>query len=184
MSSLCGFSHLHVSHKCVEIRSPTIRKDIFYGFQRISEDNLFVAELKEIDTRLQAEAANETVLLKNIIIRLEDARILENIDEMRKRLVQLKNVNVDLIREHEIRMKSYRELTANLKELNLGVQRAARLRGDIFYLTFAYFPFAQNKVLLKFVLLVGKSASNTIARCRAAIQDENPKALTMAIRHG
>ncbi|XP_017893284.1 Bardet-Biedl syndrome 2 protein homolog [Ceratina calcarata] len=118
-----------------------------------------VKELKEIDARLQAEAANETLLLKNIIIRFEDARILENIDEMRRRLVQLKNVNVDLIREHEIRMKSYRELTANLKELNLGVQRAARLR-------------------------VGKSAANTVARCRAAIQDENPKALALAIRNG
>lgn len=92
--------------------------------------NQLVIELKEIDIRLQAEAANETTLLKNIIIRLEDARILENIDEMRKRLVQLKNVNVDLIREHEIRMKSYKELTANLKELNLAVQNAARLRGD------------------------------------------------------
>lgn len=88
----------------------------------------FVTDLKEIDARLQAEAASETTLLKNIVIRLEDARILENIDEMKKRLVQLKNVNVDLIREHEIRMKSYRELTANLKELNSGVQRAARLR--------------------------------------------------------
>ncbi|KAF3425049.1 hypothetical protein E2986_06059 [Frieseomelitta varia] len=118
-----------------------------------------VKELKEIDIRLQAEAANETTLLKNIIIRLEDARILENIDEMRKRLVQLKNVNVDLIREHEIRMKSYKELTANLKQLNLGVQHAARLR-------------------------VGKSASNTVAQCRAAIQDENSKALMLAIRHG
>lgn len=108
---------------------------------------------------MQAETANETTLLKNIIIRLEDARILENIDEMRRRLVQLKNVNADLIKEHEIRMKSYREFTTNLKELNLGVQRAARLR-------------------------VGKSASNTIANCRAAIQDENSKALVIAIRHG
>lgn len=95
-----------------------------------------VADLKEIDIRLQAEAASETTLLKSIIIRLEDARILENIDEMRKRLVQLKNVNVDLIREHEIRMKSYRDLAANLKELNLGVQRAARLRGNFFPLRF------------------------------------------------
>ncbi|KZC07707.1 PREDICTED: Bardet-Biedl syndrome 2 protein homolog [Dufourea novaeangliae] len=118
-----------------------------------------VRDLKEIDARLQAEAASDTTLLKNIIIRLEDARILENVEEMRKRLVQLKNINVDLIREHEIRMKSYRELSANLKELNLGVQRAARLR-------------------------VGKNASNMVARCRAAIQDNNPKALTLAIRHG
>ncbi|XP_043588448.1 Bardet-Biedl syndrome 2 protein homolog isoform X1 [Bombus pyrosoma] len=162
----------------IQTEDPTFAGDIiqslalYLGLRELSSEVSFpaeekkmldalehVKELKEIDTRLQAEAANETVLLKNIVIRLEDARILENIDEMRRRLVQLKNVNVDLIREHEIRMKSYRELTANLKELNLGVQRAARLR-------------------------VGKSASNTIARCRAAIQDENPKALTLAIRHG
>ncbi|XP_076230796.1 BBSome complex member BBS2 [Calliopsis andreniformis] len=116
-------------------------------------------DLKEIDARLQAEAASETTLMKSIIIRLEDARILENIDEMKKRLVQLKNVNVDLIKEHEIRMKSYRELIANLKELNSGVQRIARLR-------------------------IGKSASNTVAHCRAAIQEENAKAFTIAMRHG
>lgn len=42
LSSLCGFLHLQVSHKCVEIRSPTIRKYISYGFQRISKDNLFI----------------------------------------------------------------------------------------------------------------------------------------------
>ncbi|CAL7938796.1 unnamed protein product [Xylocopa violacea] len=135
-----------------EVSFPAEEKKLLDALERVKE-------LKEIDARLQAEAASESLLLKNIIIRLEDARILENIDEMRRRLVQLKNVNSDLIREHEIRMKSYRELTANLKELNLGVQRAARLR-------------------------VGKSASDTVARCRAAIQEENPKALAVAIRHG
>lgn len=86
--------------------------------------------------------------MKNIIIRLEDARILENIDEMRRRLVQLKNVNADLIREHEIRMKSYREFTANLKELNLGVQRAARLRGNIYIYIFLFIFF--QKLLFEF----------------------------------
>jgi len=35
-----------------------------------------------------------------------------------------------------------------------------------------------------FILAVGKAASNAVARCRAAIQDENPKALALAIRHG
>lgn len=82
-----------------------------------------------MDARLQAEAASSTTLLKSIVIRLEDARILENVDDMRKRLTQLKNINGDLIREHEIRLNSYRELAASLKELNIGVQRAARLRG-------------------------------------------------------
>lgn len=88
--------------------------------------------LKEVDARLQAEAAGGATLLKSIVIRLEDARILGNIDDMRKRLMQLKNINGDLIREHEIRLNSHRELAASLKELNIGVQRAARLRGNVF----------------------------------------------------
>ncbi|XP_020285539.1 Bardet-Biedl syndrome 2 protein homolog [Pseudomyrmex gracilis] len=118
-----------------------------------------VKGLKEVDARLQAEAAGSATLLKNVVIRLEDARILGNIEDMRKRLMQLKTINGDLIREHEIRVNSHRELAACLKELNIGVQRAARLR-------------------------VGKAASNAVARCRAAIQDENSKALALAIRHG
>jgi len=87
--------------------------------------------LKEVDARLQAEAAGGSNLLKNIVVRLEDARILENVDDMRKRLIQLKTINGDLIREHEIRVNSHRELAASLKELNVGVQRVARLRGRI-----------------------------------------------------
>lgn len=145
---------------------------MYLGVRELSSEAVFPAEesrmldalervkgLKEVDARLQAEAANGTTLLKNIVIRLENARILENIDDMRKRLTQLKNINGDLIREHEIRLNSHRELAASLKELNIGVQRAARLR-------------------------VGKAASNTVARCRMAIQDENPKALALAMRHG
>lgn len=87
--------------------------------------------MKEVDARLQAEAAGSATLLKSIVIRLEDARILENVDDMRKKLTQLKNINGDLIREHEIRLNSHRELAASLKELNIGVQRAARFRGRI-----------------------------------------------------
>ncbi|KAK2582215.1 hypothetical protein KPH14_004567 [Odynerus spinipes] len=118
-----------------------------------------VKGLKDIDAKLQAEAAGAGVLLKSVVIRLEDARILQNVEEMRKRLLQLKAINSDLIRNHEIRMNSNRDLLANLKELNIGVQRVAKLR-------------------------VGKAATNAVARCRAAIQDENPKALVLAMRNG
>lgn len=105
--------------------------------------------LKEVDARLQAEAAGGATLLKSIVIRLEDARILENIDDMRKRLMQLKNINGDLIREHEIRLNSHRELAASLKELNIGVQRAARLRGrgSVFITKYCSFYFVANKYL-------------------------------------
>ncbi|XP_066591973.1 Bardet-Biedl syndrome 2 protein homolog [Prorops nasuta] len=118
-----------------------------------------VKGLKEVDSRLQAEAAGGATLLKHIVIRLEDARILEDMADMRRRVCQLKNINGDLIREHEIGMKSYKELAKTLKELNIAVQRVARLR-------------------------VGKAATNAVTRCRNAIQDENVKALVLAMRHG
>lgn len=140
--------------------------------------------LKEVDAWLQAEAAGAATLLKSIVIRLEDARILENIDDMRKRLMQLKNINGDLIREHEIRLNSHRELAASLKELNIGVQRAARLRGNVFIVEPLLFFIEYSISLQSLIFAVGKAASNAVARCRAAIQDENPKALALAIRHG
>lgn len=118
-----------------------------------------VKGLKDVDAKLQAEAASTAVLLKSVVIRLEDARILQNVEEMRKRLLQLKAINSDLIRNHEIRMNSNRDLSINLKELNIGVQRVAKLR-------------------------VGKAATNAVSRCRTAIQDENPKALLAAMRNG
>lgn len=83
-----------------------------------------------MEARLQADAAGGSTLLKNLVIRLEDARILEDVEGMRKRLHQLKTINGDLMREHEIRMNSSRELSATLKELNVGVRYAARLRGE------------------------------------------------------
>lgn len=85
---------------------------------------------KEVEARLQAETAGSTSLVKNLIVRLEDSRILESAADMRSRLNQLKSVNTDLIRDHEIRSKSFRELLTALKELNFGVQNASRIRGN------------------------------------------------------
>lgn len=82
-----------------------------------------------VEATLQAEAAGKSTLLKNLIIRLENAWILRDVDDMKRKLSQLKIVSGDLIREHEIRMNSQRDLVATLKKLNVGIQRASRLRG-------------------------------------------------------
>ncbi|XP_051169367.1 Bardet-Biedl syndrome 2 protein homolog isoform X1 [Leptopilina boulardi] len=118
-----------------------------------------VKELKEIEVKLQTEAAGVTNVLKALMIRLEDSRILDDAKGMRKRITQLQNVGENFMRENEIRDNNYKELTSALKELNSGVQNASRIR-------------------------VGSAATNAINRCRAAIKDENPKALIQAIRNG
>ncbi|XP_058788699.1 Bardet-Biedl syndrome 2 protein homolog [Phymastichus coffea] len=145
---------------------------VYLGIRELSSEAKFPAEeqrmrdaldkfrgYKEVEARLQAENAGSSSLVKNLVIRLEDARLIENIEGMRRRLNQLKAVNSDLIRDHEIRSKSFAELVAVLKELNLGVQNASRLR-------------------------VGKAATNCVQRCRTAIKEENGKALALAMRHG
>lgn len=86
--------------------------------------------LREVETRLQADTAGGAALLKNLVVRLEDARILEDVEGMKRRLQQLKTVNGDLMREQEIRTNSSKELTVALKQLNVGVRHAARLRGE------------------------------------------------------
>ncbi|CAG5102110.1 Similar to Bbs2: Bardet-Biedl syndrome 2 protein homolog (Mus musculus), partial [Cotesia congregata] len=144
----------------------------YLGIQELGSEARFPAEeqklctvlervkgLREVDARLQADAAGDSTLLKNLVIRLEDARILNDVEGMKRRLLQLKNVNSDLMRENEIRTNSSRELTSTLKELNIGVRKASRLR-------------------------VGRASTNTVSRCRTAIQDENSKALIQALQNG
>ncbi|XP_015126074.1 Bardet-Biedl syndrome 2 protein homolog [Diachasma alloeum] len=162
----------------IQTEDPSFAGDIiqslatYLGIQELTSEARFPAEerklsaalervkgLREVEARLQADAAGGSTLLKTLVIRLEDARILEDVEGMRKRLHQLKTINGDLMREHEIRMNSSRELSATLKELNVGVRYAARLR-------------------------VGRASTNAVARCRTAIQDEDPKALILALQNG
>lgn len=50
---------------------------------------------------------------------------------MRKWYLELNEVNTDLIRGYNIRCKNHQELLDALKELNVIIQKAARLRGKL-----------------------------------------------------
>ncbi|XP_043267546.1 Bardet-Biedl syndrome 2 protein homolog [Venturia canescens] len=150
VQSLAGY--LGLREMSSEARFPEVERKLTEALEKVKG-------LREVETRFQADTAGGSALLKNLIVRLEDARILEDVETMKRRVEQLKIVNGDLLREHEIRMNSSKELIAALKELNVGVRHASRLR-------------------------VGRASANAINRCRSAIQDENPKALVLAIRNG
>ncbi|XP_014222559.1 Bardet-Biedl syndrome 2 protein homolog [Trichogramma pretiosum] len=144
----------------------------YLGLREATAEVRFVAEeqrmlraldkfksFKEVESQLQAEQAGTSDLVKNLVVHLEDSRIIEDPVGMRTYLTELRAVNGDLVRDHEIRSKSFGEMLAALKDLNAGVQNAARLRA-------------------------GKAATNVVQRCRSAIKDENGKALLLALRHG
>lgn len=86
--------------------------------------------MKEAETRLRASEARGAVLLRNLLVRTEDARILGDAKNAKARLSQLRTVNGDLIRDHEIGANSYSDLVRTLRELNATVQRVSRLRGE------------------------------------------------------
>ncbi|XP_015513002.1 Bardet-Biedl syndrome 2 protein homolog isoform X1 [Neodiprion lecontei] len=115
--------------------------------------------LRETEIRLRAGEARGAAMLRNLLVRTEDARILGDAKNAKTRLAQLRAVNGDLIRDHEIGANSYRDLVRTLKELNAAVQRIARLR-------------------------VGKASANAIAKCRSAIRDGDTRALVAVARQG
>lgn len=48
---------------------------------------------------------------------------------MRKWYLELNDVNTDMIKGYNIRCKNHQELLESLKQLNVIIQKAARLRG-------------------------------------------------------
>ena len=49
---------------------------------------------------------------------------------MRKWYMELNDVNTDLIRGYNIRCKNHQELLEALKQMNVVIQKMARLRGE------------------------------------------------------
>ena len=66
-----------------------------------------------------AESSN---LIKTLLIKAEDARILGDMKSMRKYYRQLYDLNKDLVTEHDKRATNHGELLKNLKEVNMMIQ--------------------------------------------------------------
>ncbi|GLC47294.1 Bardet-Biedl syndrome 2 protein [Pleodorina starrii] len=109
--------------------------------------------------RMNADMADSSNLIKQLIIKAEDARILGDVRAMRKYYRQLADMNRDLIAEHGKRSTNHLALLETLREVNQMIQRAARLR-------------------------VGASKAKVVTTCRAAIKNNNMAALFKIIRDG
>ncbi|GFR49930.1 hypothetical protein Agub_g12034 [Astrephomene gubernaculifera] len=109
--------------------------------------------------RMNADMADSSNAIKQLIIKAEDARILGDMKAMRKYYRQLADMNRDLIVEHDKRATNHVALLESLREVNQMIQRAARLR-------------------------VGASKGKVVTACRAAIKNNNMAALFKIIRDG
>ncbi|DBA02908.1 TPA: hypothetical protein N0F65_005935 [Lagenidium giganteum] len=135
----------------------------YADFPRQMDDfkNLLVRvdEYNGIRLKLTGEMADDSNQVKNLIIRVEDARILTDMSRMRRFYSELFTLNNQLLGEYTKRSTNHQALLDALKEVNSMIQLAARLR----------FGNAKNVV---------------ITACRKAIKNNNIHALFYIVKTG
>ncbi|CAH1270190.1 BBS2 [Branchiostoma lanceolatum] len=87
-----------------------------------------VNEFSSVRQKLTAEMADHSNLIRSMVVRAEDARILADWKNMRKYYMELFDLNRDLVNGYKIRCNNHTELLSCLKLVNQAIQRAGRLR--------------------------------------------------------
>ncbi|XP_066971024.1 Bardet-Biedl syndrome 2 protein homolog isoform X2 [Macrobrachium rosenbergii] len=118
-----------------------------------------VEEYHATRQRLSADMADHSGVIRTLVVRAEDARLMFDMQSMRQWYSELYNLNKDLINGYKIRCNNHQELLNCLKQVNQTIQKAGRLR-------------------------VGKSKTTVVSACRQAIKNNNISALTKIIRSG
>ncbi|KPP75942.1 Bardet-Biedl syndrome 2 protein-like [Scleropages formosus] len=118
-----------------------------------------VDEFHSVHQKLTAAMADHSNHIRTMLVQAEDARLMGDMRTMKKRYMELYDLNRDLINEYKIRCNNHNALIACLKSVNQAIQRAGQLR-------------------------VGKPKSQVIAACRNAIKNNNVNALFKIMRAG
>ena len=128
-------------------------------FDEFSKVLMKVDGYNAVRIQLTMEMADSSQLVKALVIRAEDARILSEMALMRQHYSKLHELNSQLIGEYIKRANNHTELLTALKEVNAMIQRAARLR-------------------------VGQAKSRVISECREAIKSNNIPSLFRIMKSG
>ncbi|CUG90518.1 Hypothetical protein, putative [Bodo saltans] len=128
----------------------------FETFQHVLQR---VEEYNNVRMKLTAEIADSTQMVKALVIKAEDARILNDMRNMKKMYGSLYEVNRELMGEYLKRSNNHNELLAALKEVNTMIQKAGQLR-------------------------LGQAKQRLINECRSAIKANNIHSLFHIIKTG
>lgn len=93
------------------------------------------------------------------LVKAEDSRLLGNAGDMKKHYRALRDLNRNIVIEHEKRVTKHGEVSSSLKQTNSVIQAAARLR-------------------------LGRHKEQLVARCRKAVQEQDVDAFVHSIREG
>mmetsp|Transcript_1183 Transcript_1183/g.3589 ORF Transcript_1183/g.3589 Transcript_1183/m.3589 type:complete len:718 (+) Transcript_1183:115-2268(+) len=118
-----------------------------------------VDEYNAVRLKLTAEMADSANLVKALIVKAEDYRMLSDMSNLKKVFSGLQQTNSDLIAEYNKRANNHQQLLGQLKEVNMMIQKAAKLR-------------------------IGNPKTRVVAACRQAIKKNNIHELFQIIRTG
>ncbi|KAK6620400.1 hypothetical protein RUM44_006801 [Polyplax serrata] len=118
-----------------------------------------LSELESVKNKLNLELSEKSNLIRNLLIRSEDTRLLKDWKLTKRFYEELDELNKGLRRSYEIRVANYCDTVNTVKQLNGIVQKASRLR-------------------------FGKHKTDPVTLSRNAIATNNAKSLIKAIRTG
>mmetsp|Transcript_23820 Transcript_23820/g.38039 ORF Transcript_23820/g.38039 Transcript_23820/m.38039 type:complete len:713 (-) Transcript_23820:128-2266(-) len=118
-----------------------------------------VDEYNSVRLKLTAEMADSSNLVKALIVKAEDYRMLSDMGNLKKVFSNLQQTNSDLIAEYNKRANNHQQLLSQLKEVNMMIQKAAKLR-------------------------VGTPKTRVVSSCRQAIKKNNIHELFQIIKTG
>merc|ERR1711963_1390331 len=116
-----------------------------------------MGEYNAVRLKLTAEMADSSNLVKALVVKAEDYRMLSDMTNLKKVFSSLQQTNSDLISEYVKRATNHQQLLEQLKEVNLMIQKAAKLR-------------------------VGSPKNRVIQSCKLAIKKNNIHELFQIIR--
>ncbi|XP_019660320.1 Bardet-Biedl syndrome 2 protein isoform X3 [Ailuropoda melanoleuca] len=136
-----------------------VEADFPVYFEELRKVLVKVDEYHSVHQKLSAEMADNSNLIRSLLVRAEDARLMRDMKTMKNRYMELYDLNKDLLNGYKIRCNNHTELLGNLKAVNQAIQRAGRLR-------------------------VGKPKNQVITACRDAIRSNNINTLFRIMRVG
>ncbi|XP_034378360.1 BBSome complex member BBS2 [Arvicanthis niloticus] len=136
-----------------------VEADFPVYFEELRKVLVKVDEYHSVHQKLSADMADNSNLIRSLLVRAEDARLMRDMKTMKNRYMELYDLNKDLLNGYKIRCNNHTELLGNLKAVNQAIQRAGRLR-------------------------VGKPKNQVISACRDAIRSNNINTLFRIMRVG
>jgi Bardet-Biedl syndrome 2 protein len=133
--------------------------DFPYDMERLRETLTRVDEHNALRSRLVTDVADASITIKHLVIRAEDSRILQDWKTMKRMYGELRDLNRELIVEHQKRVENHEALLAALRDVNQTIQKAGKLRA-------------------------GGPKTRMVAACRQAIKVNNVHALFKIIQLG